>query len=90
MQAGTKLCTMRFDDPVEVGPALLVFELPELVALPGRITSTVAKPVREVTEQEVRADGFAGAAEVLTGLRDYYPDLSAKDTIVIVTFEVGG
>lgn len=85
---GTKRCTIRFNDPVQVGPALLVFELAEPVTLPGRIMSTVAKKVSEITDEEAHADGFAGAADVLPQLRDYYPDLTGDDDIVIVSFEV--
>ena len=79
---------MRFGDPVQVGPALLVFAGDEEVVLPGRVTSTVAKPVRGVTDAEAREDGFAGAGAVLPGLRDYYPGLAPDDEIVIVRFEV--
>lgn len=86
--ARTKRCTMRFNDPVQVGPALLVFELAEPVTIPGRITSTVAKKVSDVTDEEAHADGFASAANVLPQLRDYYPDLTGDDDIVIVSFEV--
>ncbi len=86
--AGTKRCTMRFNDPVQVGPALLVFELAEPVTIPGVITSTVAKKVSDVTDEEAHADGIAGAANVLPQLRDYYPDLTGDDDIVIVSFEV--
>jgi cytidine deaminase len=85
---GSKRVTMRFRDPVEVGAALLVFELEDEVALPGRITSAVAKPVAAVTEAEAREDGFACAADVLDGLRGYYPELQSGDEIVIVHFEV--
>lgn len=73
VRAGTKRCTIRFRDPVHVGQALLVFELPEPVALPGRITSTVPKQVSDITEEEASADGFPSAADVLRGLQDYYP-----------------
>jgi cytidine deaminase len=85
---GTKRVTMRFRDPVQVGPALLVFESDDEVSMPGRITSTVAKPVGAVTDAEAREDGFASAADVLPGLRDYYPNLRADDELVIVRFEV--
>jgi omega-amidase len=85
---GSKRVTMRFRDPVRVGPALLVFEFDDEVSVPGRITSTMAKPVGSVTDDEARADGFGSAADVLPGLRDYYPDLRASDEIVIVRFEV--
>jgi cytidine deaminase len=79
---------MRFRDPVKVGPALLVFEFADEVCLLGRIISTVAKSVDSITDDEAREDGFAGAADVLPGLRDYYPDLRPTDEIVIVRFEV--
>ena len=88
VRAGTKRVTLRFGDPVHVGPARLVFELDEEVALDGRIVSTVAKPVSALTDDDARADGFDRASDVLPALRDYYPDLAADDEIVIVRFEV--
>jgi cytidine deaminase len=81
---------MRFNDPVQVGPALLVFEFDDEVSIPGRITSTVPKAVEDVTDAEAREDGFGSAADVLPGLRDYYPDLHPTDEIVIVHFEPDG
>jgi cytidine deaminase len=85
---GDKRMTMRFNDPVQVGPALLVFEFDDEIALPGRITSTMAKPVGEITDLEAREDGFASASEVLPAMRDYYPDLVADDELVLVRFQV--
>lgn len=90
VRCGAKRVTMRFDDPVRVGPALLVFESEPPICLPGRITSTVSRPISAITDDEAREDGFAGAADVLPGLRDYYPRLRAGDDIVIVRFEVDG
>lgn len=87
---GSKRVTMRFKDPVQVGPALLVFQSDDEVCLPGRITSTVAKPIDSITDDEAREDGFTSAASILPGLRDYYPSLQASDEIVIVRFEVDG
>lgn len=85
---GSKRVTMRFRDPVQVGPALLVFESDQEFSLRGRITSTAAKPIGSITDEDARADGFASAADVLPGLRDYYPQLQPSDEIVIVRFEV--
>jgi cytidine deaminase len=85
---GRKRVTMRFRDPVRLGPALLVFGTDDEVSLPGRITSATTKPVGSITDDEARDDGFAGAADVLPGLRDYYPGLRASDEITIVRFEV--
>jgi cytidine deaminase len=79
---------MRLRDPVQVGPALLVFEFDEEVSMPGQITSTVAKSVNSITDDEAQEDGFASAADVPHGLREYYPELQSSDEIVIVRFEV--
>lgn len=89
---GSKRITMRFEDPISVGPAELVFEFDgaDEVTMAGRITSTVAKPVRDVTDEEAREDGFPDSAALLPGLRSYYPDLTADDQIVIVRFDVDG
>lgn len=88
VREGRKRITMRFNDPVQVGPALLVFEFADEISMPGRITSTVAKSVDSVTDEEAHEDGFAGAADVLPGLREYYPELQSHDELVIVRFEV--
>jgi cytidine deaminase len=85
---GSKRITMRFNDPVEVGPAMLVFEFDDEVRIPGRIVSTVTKTVETVTDAEAQEDGFTTAADVLPGLRDYYPDLLPTDDLVIVRFAV--
>ncbi|MEV4707859.1 ASCH domain-containing protein [Actinoplanes sp. NPDC049316] len=87
---GSKRVTMRFGDPVQVGPALLVFDSDNEVCLRGRITSTVAKRVDSINDDEAREDGFTSAADVLPGLRDYYPALQASDEIMIVRFEMNG
>lgn len=90
---GSKRITMRFHDPVHVGAALLVFqsedEDEDEVSIPGHITSTVSKAVKEVSDEEAREDGFTDAASLLQGLRGYYPGLAADDEIVIVRFEAG-
>lgn len=90
VREGSKRITMRFQDPVSVGPAHLIFELndAEEVTITAQVTTTVAKTVRDVTDEEAREDGFATSAALLNGLRSYYPDLAAGDQIVIVRFDV--
>ncbi len=85
---GTKRLTMRFRDPVTVGPAMLVFEFDKEVTLAGRVLSTTAHRVDEVTDEQARQDGFANTSEVLPRLRGYYPDLQPSDELVLVTFDV--
>jgi hypothetical protein len=42
---------MRYRDPVQEGPARLVFEFDDEVSIPGRFISTVARPVGGVTDE---------------------------------------
>jgi cytidine deaminase len=85
---GRKQVKMRFRDPVRVRPALLAFEFDDEISMPGRVTSTVATSVESITDDEAREGGFTGATAVLSGLREYYPQLQSTGEIVIVRFEV--
>ena len=42
----------------------------------------------DISDEDAQEDGFADAAAVLPGLRDYYPDLSSDDYVVFVRFDV--
>ena len=65
-----------------------MFDSDQEVSLPGRITTTVARRISDLTDAEAQADGFRSRADVLPILRDYYPDLEIDSEIVIVSFDV--
>ncbi|MFD4916632.1 ASCH domain-containing protein [Streptomyces virginiae] len=86
VRAGRKTTTVRFRDPVEVGPVSLVFESDEEVALPGVVTRLTGTTVDGLTEADARADGFRDLAELHDRLRHHYPDIEPADRITIVHF----
>ncbi|GGS16759.1 ASCH domain-containing protein [Streptomyces nojiriensis] len=86
VRAGRKTTTVRFRDPVEVGPVSLVFELDEEVALPGVVTHVTEKTVDRLSEADALADGFRDLAELHDRLRYHYPGIGPADTITVVHF----
>jgi len=70
IRAGAKTTTLRFWRSARVRPDS-VHTMPGL----GRVLVTSVRQVRpgELTDDDARRDGFAGAAELRTALRRLYP-----------------
>jgi cytidine deaminase len=90
VRSGAKRTTIRFRDPVHEGPADLVFELDQEVVLPGEVTRVARKRVHDLTDEDARADGFAGLAELMERLHFHYPELQPADEIDVVHFHPKG
>ncbi|WP_051782154.1 MULTISPECIES: ASCH domain-containing protein [unclassified Streptomyces] len=86
VRVGRKTTTVRFRDPVEVGPVDLVFESDEEVVLPGVVTRLMETTVDGLSEADARADGFRDLAELHDRLRYHYPDIGPADDITVVHF----
>jgi hypothetical protein len=62
----------------------------EGVVLSLRITACETKPLREVTEEEARADLFESREVVLEGMRRFYPSMTWDTEISLIRFEMAG
>ncbi len=60
----------------------------EGVTIPLRITGCETKPLKEVTEDEARADLFQSREVVLEGMRRFYPEMTWDTEISLIRFEV--
>jgi hypothetical protein len=60
----------------------------EGVVLPLRITGCVTKALRDVTEEEARADLFEDKESVLEGMRKFYPAVTWETEISLIRFEL--
>jgi len=60
----------------------------EGVILPLRITSCETKALKDVTEEEARADLFESREVVLEGMRKFYPEMTWETEISLIQFEV--
>ncbi len=62
----------------------------EGVVLPLRITRCETKPLKDVTEEEARADLFESREVVLEGMRKFYPAMTWDTEISLILFEMAG
>jgi len=53
-----------------------------------RITACECKPLKEVTEEEARADLFDSREVVLQGMRRFYPSMTWETEISLIRFEL--
>ena len=60
----------------------------EGVILPLRITSCETKALKDVTEEEARADLFESREVVLEGMRKFYPEMTWETEISLIRFEM--
>lgn len=86
---GTKVTTVRFDDPVVPGPYIFVFENDAAHrTLNGMVTNVEHYRLDQMTaEQACLAPGEC-MDEFRGGLRARYPELSDEDEVGVVEFEL--
>jgi len=87
-RAGVKRTTIRFRDPVAVGPAILLFECDPPVTLPAAVTRVVPTVISRLTDDDAVRDGFRGRAELIERLGVHYPGIADDDSVTIVHFNV--
>lgn len=86
---GTKVTTVRFDDPVTLGRHTFVFEDDaEHRTLDGRVTEVQYHQLDQMTAEQARLAPGTSVADFRRGLRTHYPALSDKDEVSVVAFEV--
>jgi cytidine deaminase len=84
-----KTATTRFDEPVEVGPAMFVFEFEDDPrTLPGYVDSIETLPLGDVTDKQASSECLT-ADELRQLLRSfYYPGITDDDLVQFVRFHV--
>jgi len=87
-RAGVKRTTIRFRDPVAVGPAILLFECDPPVTLPAAVTRVVPTVISRLTDDDAVRDGFRGRAELIERLGVHYPGIADDDSVTIVHFNI--
>jgi cytidine deaminase len=85
--SGAKTNTIRYDDPVAVGPALFVFEDDEdHRTLGGTVTAVEHYRLDQITPEQARLAPEASLAGLRQGLQRHYPDMPAEAQVAVVTF----
>ena len=86
---GTKTSTIRYKDPVPVGPALFVFEDDDAHrTLNGEVTGVERHRLDLMTPEQAHLGPDGTMAGLRVGLRSHYPDLPDDAEIDVATFRL--
>lgn len=89
MANGTKVSTVRFDEPVVPGAHIFVFEDDAgHRTLDGRVTEVLYYQLDQVTAKQAGLASGTSIEEFRRGLRNHYPGLSDQDMVSVVEFEL--
>lgn len=87
--AGRKTVTVRYDDPIALGPALFVFEDDEENrTLTGVITSIERHPLDSLTAEQAKLPSDSDITEFKSGLQKHYPDMPHDAQVDVVSFSL--
>ncbi len=87
--AGRKTVTIRYRDPIEVGPALFVFEDDDGYRhLRGVIDQVDSRRIDLLTEEDVHRAHASSVAALRDGLRGHSPGLSDDEIVAVVRFHL--
>ncbi|MFE4228687.1 ASCH domain-containing protein [Arthrobacter sp. NPDC056886] len=87
--SGTKTTTIRYDDPMALGPALFVFEDDAgHRSLDGLVTDVVSRRLDQMTDDDARLGPGMRIEDLRRGLQSHYPGLPEDAVVEVVAFKL--
>lgn len=87
--AGAKTVTIRYQDPVSPGPALLVFEDEDgYRSINGVVDRVEARRLDHLTMDDARRENTDSPERLREGLRQHYPNIPDDASVDVVTFHI--
>lgn len=87
--SGEKTTTIRWDDPIDVGPAVFVFEdHQDNPVLEGEVTSIGRHPLATLTAEQAQLGPDGDLDRLKVGLRGHYPEIPDDALVDVVGFEI--
>jgi cytidine deaminase len=85
--SGEKTVTVRWDDPMTIGPAIFVFEdHPESARIDGEVLTSDRHSLESLTAEQAKMPDGADVAALISGLKSHYPDMPPNAMVDVVTF----
>lgn len=85
--SGIKTVTVRWDDPIAVGPATFIFEdHPDNPTLDGEVLTIERFPLEGLTVEQLKRLPGSDVLALKTALRDHYPKMPDDASVDVVTF----
>lgn len=89
IRSGVKTATTRYRDPVEIGPALFIFEDDDgYRRLHGVIDDVEELRCDELTAEHAELEGASSLEALRAGLRHHYPHMADDAFISVVRFHL--
>lgn len=89
IEAGQKTMTIRYRDPVRVGPVILLFEDDDgYRRLPGVIDTVTSCRFDALSEEHARRENVSSVETLRQGLLRHYPDLVDDSVVDVVRFHL--
>lgn len=87
--SGEKTTTIRWDDPIDLGPAVFIFEdHPNNPVLEGQVTSIERYPLAGLTPVQANLGPDGDLDRLKAGLRVHYPQMPVDALVDVVDFEI--
>jgi cytidine deaminase len=87
--SGAKTTTIRYDDPIQLGPALFVFEDDAgHRTLDGLVTDVASHRLGLMTADDARLGPGMRIEDLRRGLQSHYPDLPEDAVVEVVAFKL--
>ena len=87
--AGRKTATIRYRDPLHVGPAVFVFNDGHTVRrLDGDVTHINTRKVAQLSDEDANREDLPDRQSLIDALAEHYPDLHDDDLVDVVDFQV--
>jgi cytidine deaminase len=87
--AGRKTVTVRFRDPLQVGPAVFVFDDGHTIRrLDAKVKDVQARALSELSDDDAHREDLADRVSLLDALAGHYPGLRDEDVVDVVTFQI--
>lgn len=87
--SGSKTVTLRWDDPIAVGPATFVFEdHPDNLTIDGEVLTIECFPLEGLTVEQLKRLPGNDVVALKTALREHYPKMPDDASVDVVTFTI--
>ena len=87
--SGEKTVTVRYDDPIAVGPATFVFEdHPDNPTFDGEVVTVDRYSFEGLTVEQAKIPPGSDINALRVGLRVHYPDMPDDAPVDVVTFTI--
>lgn len=87
--AGQKTVTVRWEDPITIGPATFVFEdHPQSPTLEGEVVTIDSYVLDTLTSEQAKMPSGTDVTTLKAGLQSHYPNMPSDAVVEVVTFTV--